>query len=205
MAVASIVPAGSPKYGPIAITFTQFLRFDISDGNKRVKVVQDIREQGDWDVSRDFYLGLRQKIRGRVNADDLSGAELLTYAQGPGIDDDKRARYRANARGFQAFEKRYKPKLAGPVPRSIWSDGNLRVTTDPEAIFRLNGVRYLTKIYLSRDLLESGRLIASLQLLREAYPKTSTRVGILDCDKGILHRDTRLNQNSLILLRTTAA
>lgn len=205
MAVASVVPAGSPKYSPIPITFTQFLRFDISDGNRRIKVVQEIREQGDWDVSRDFYLGFRQKIRAGVRDDDLSGDELLAYAQGAGIDDDKRARYRANAKGLQAFERRYKPKLAGAMGRSMWSDGNLRVTTDPEAIFRVAGARYLTKIHLSRDVLESSRLIASLQLLREAYPKMSTRVAILDCDKGLLHRDTRLNQNSLILLRTTAA
>ncbi len=76
---------------------------------------------------------------------------------------------------------------------------------DPEVVFRIGEKRFLTKFYLRKDALEPSSLIASLQMLRESYPRNAYQVAILDCERGLLHRDTRLNRDSVILLRTTAA
>ena len=58
---------------------------------------------------------------------------------------------------------------------------------------------------MRKGVLDPTSLIASLQMMRESYPRGGYQVAILDCERGLIHRDTRLNRDSVILLRTTAA
>lgn len=203
MAVASVVPTRSADT-PVGITLSQFIGFESAVGNRRIRVVEEIRTQGDWDKLKDFNLPLRQKIRALIGDDELSAAKLRAFADGV-EDDRKRSRYRKHATGYRDFERRHRPKQAGTVHKALWSDGALRVTMDPEVIFRIGERRFLTKFYLRKDALEPSSLIASLQMLRESYPRGGYQVAILDCERGLIHRDTRLSRDSVILLRTTAA
>jgi hypothetical protein len=189
---------------PVTITLSQFIRFESASGNRRIRVVEEVRTQGDWDKLKDFNLPLRQKIRSLISDGDLSGANLRAFADEV-EDDKKRSRYRKHAAGYRDFERRQRPAQAGTVQRALWSDGALRVTLDPEVIFRIGERRFLTKFYLRKDVLEPSSLIASLQMLKESYPRGGYQVAILDCECGLIHRDTRLNRDSVILLRTTAA
>lgn len=203
MAVASVVPTrGSDPQ--VTISLSQFILFEAAAGNRRIRVVEEIRTQGDWDKSKDFNLPLRNKIRSLIGSDELNAAKLQTFADSV-EDDKKRKRYRRHAAGFKAFQRRLRPAQAGTVPSALWSDGALRVRLDPEVIFRIGEARFLTKFYLRKDPLDPASLVASLQLLRESYPRSVYRVAVLDCERGALIRDTRLNRDSVILLRTTAA
>lgn len=187
----------------IAITLSQFIHFETSDGNGKVAAVNEIRTQPEWNAATDFYLPLRQRIRRGVADEDLSAAQVIELADQ--VEPAKQARYSAAARGYGQFQRSYRPRIAGSIEATIWTDGELRVKADPEAIFRIDDRRYITKIYLRKDPLAPARVVASLQLLRESYARPGHRVAILDCARGRIYRDTRLNQQSRILLRTTAA
>lgn len=62
MAVASVVPHRTADR-PVSITLSQFIRFESAAGSHRIRVVEDIRTQGEWDKLKDFNLALRQRIR----------------------------------------------------------------------------------------------------------------------------------------------
>jgi hypothetical protein len=81
----------------------------------------------------------------------------------------------------------------------------LRASLDPDVVFAIGEERFITKIYLSKEPISPKRIVASLQMLRECYDRPRVRVAILDCERGTLHRDTRLDRRSGILLRVTAA
>lgn len=203
MAVASVVPARSADT-PVGITLSEFIRFESAAGNRRIRVVEEIRTQGDWDKMKDLNLPLRTKIRGLIGGGDLTAENLRTFADNV-EDEKKRRRYRKHATGYGEFQRRLRPTQVGTVQKVTWSDGALRVKLDPEVVFRIGEKRFLTKFYLRKDALEPSSLIASLQMLRESHPRNAYQVAILDCERGLLHRDTRLNRDSVILLRTTAA
>ncbi len=97
MAVASVVPARSADT-PVGITLSEFIRFEGAAGNRRIRVVEEIRTQGDWDKMKDFNLPLRTKIRGFIGGGDLTAENLRTFADNV-EDEKKRRRYRKHATG----------------------------------------------------------------------------------------------------------
>jgi hypothetical protein len=203
--VAVAVSATPAKFSPIpSIGLGTFIRFDSADGNHQIDVVEDYRS-GEYDLLKDFYLALRHQIRRLAGERNLAANNLLVFSDQ--IDDEtKQRRFRAIAKGYRAVEKQLKPQLGGVVEKQVWSDAGLRVVVDPEVVFILGQQRFITKFYLGKDSLVASRLIASLQLLRETYNRPGYRVAILDCERGKLHRDTRLDERrSAIQLRVTAA
>jgi hypothetical protein len=193
-------------FTPVLITVATFIRFDSADGNHRVDVVEERRNPKEYDKLRDFYLQLRHRIRKLAGERELKARDLLNFADE--VDGDiKRDRFRRIAKGYGAFERRLRPRLIGTVPKQLWADAGIRVTVDPEIVFRIGQQRFITKLYVRKDELEAAaRLISSLQMMRECYDRPGYRVAVLDCERGTLHRDTRLDpRRSGVLLRTTAA
>jgi len=197
--------AVAPRFSAIQISLSTFIRFDAANGYRQIEVVEERRIPRDYELYMDFYAGLRQRIQRLASEQNLNARALASFAENV-ADQARKERYRKVARGYAAFERRSRPALAGTVPKQLWADAGIRVTVDPEVVLLAAGQRFITKLYLAKEKLESARLVASLQMLRECYRTPTYRVAVLDVERGLLHRDTRLDERrSAIILRTTAA
>src|SRR5437899_2435724 len=110
MAIA--VPPTPPKFSALpTISLATFVRFDSADGNHQIDVVES-RRSPEYDPMRDFYLSLRHQVRKLAGERNLAARNLLTFSDQ--IDDEaKQQRFRRLGKGYQAFEKRHRPKLGG--------------------------------------------------------------------------------------------
>lgn len=201
---AAATPA-APRFPAILVSLSTFIRFDAANGYRQIGIVEERRIPHDYELYMDFYAGLRNRIQRLAGEQSLNSRTLLTFAENV-TDAAKKERYLRLARGYKVFERRSRPGLVGTVPKQLWADAGIRVTVDPEVVMVVSGQRFITKLYLAKERLEAPRLVAPLQMLRECYRTPGYRVAVLDVERGVLHRDTRLDERrSAIILRTTAA
>ncbi len=193
----------------IEVSFTQFVDFTLKRGQSKITKVKQIRNK-EYDAAYDFWRelkgGISHQLRTGANLDSLD--EVIVEA-----NEHKRHHYEEAVRQYKWFCRGKELEWFEPEAAS-WHFGRLTVRATPDLGLRINGQRYLIKLYFKEatQKLQKRTAAAALALMTAAADTTTeqqkdTIYGMLNLKKAALYPMTpaQLNDDLLLLLEGEAA
>jgi len=119
----------------------------------------------------------------------------------------KTGRYSAAVRGYKKFLGRRNIKWFTPLA-DTWSYDDLSVKVNPELALRIDGERYLVKLYFKDEAPTKNRLEIVSEMMKIVLSGKSpqgTKMAVLDVSKGKLHTQSVTIPQITVLLEGEAA
>jgi hypothetical protein len=132
------------------ISMTTFADFVYASGTARLTKARQAKQQysEEYAPERDYYKPLRERIVTAVRR-GFSTERLKKLLRD--VDDPKKLdNYETCRKGFTRWVGKKKLKLL-PERRSIWKNGDLEITVNPELVVEVNGQPHAIKLYMKAD------------------------------------------------------
>lgn len=151
------------------IGLNNFLRFISATGLSKVnQVVEALQDYRDW---KDYYKEFRELAIVSLATKKTDRLRKL-IASLP--DDTKAHHYGLCLDGFEQWLERTDYKIISHPKGKTWQAGEIRISVNPEVILEIEGVRYIVKLYLSKERLSQPARRAYAWLLGETHGHTAT-------------------------------
>lgn len=188
------------------ISLTTFLDYIAATGTTRLRrVVEAKRHYGQsYNPATDFYGPLRKRIV-QVFEEGWDPKELDRLL-GEVSDAKKQGHYAACRKGLRKWAGAAgKKDIEWEQPKkATWASGDLEVNITPELWLKIDGERYVIKLYFKADKLSQHKVNLSLRLL-ETTVGGQRKVGILDLQQGRLFTQTTEPPDGIDLLLASEA
>jgi len=170
------------------ISLTEFVDFVIKSGTPKLTEVKRIKREHTkgYHPTRDYWCKLRDGIV-EMHKQGLDKSSLDTLVRGI-RDGNKAKNYPVMAAAYKRFLGRKTISWFNPM-RGEWQHGALTVRVNPELGLKINGERYLVKLYFKDDPLTAQRIaIISHMMLDVLGPHAAgAKVALLDVRNSKLH------------------
>lgn len=188
----------------VEVSVTKFLDFVHKSGLPRMTCLKDIKKQYgiDYAVERDYYKWVREKIieviKNGLPVNDLNKILNLTHKQ------DKIRNYRQCIEGFSTFANKHTLEWCG-TDRGEWIHNGLAIIVNPELLVKVDGKKYMIKLYFKTDPISKARSECIFYLFETAMKKSKNYTpAILNCRTSSLIQKTKTVPDIQVLLQAEA-
>lgn len=158
-----------------------------SSGLTRQSKVRALKRRGPYSPGIDFYKSLREGLVD-VHRGGITRAQLVQLAEAQS-DPRRGGPYRSAIAAYLKWWGQKEIALLDP-PRDTYSKHGVDVSVNPEMAMSINGTKYLVKLHLNRDPLDTFKVnvITSLmELVLRAKCKNGEVMAVLDVNRAKLH------------------
>lgn len=188
--------SSSKKKLAIIISLTDFVEYVSKTGSSKLSVVKRVKNRPPYHPSRDYWKILRDAIESyhQGTFSDLN-AVLKAIAKVSKVD-----KYRVVISRYLSFIRSKEIKWFAPLSGQ-WKNDSLIVKLNPEIGLKINGEKYLIKLYFKDTPLTKSQAELILTLMNTELRKEGEyRLALLDICSHKLHTDKKLAYDKLIPL-----
>lgn len=189
------------------ISLTDFVDFVIKSGTPKLTKVREIKNRGDYDPAWDFWKQLREGIQNFHRAGGKDKTALNDILDTAKKNPKKIGRYSAAIKGYKKFLGQKNVRWFDP-PSGDWSYDRLSVKVNPELGLKIDGTRYLVKLYFKDEAPTKNRLEIVSEMMKTVLAEKAqegTKMAVLDVSNSKLHTQTVPVPQLTVLLEGEAA